>query len=239
MASPDLKEIIDHAGFTVAPGVLDADAVSELIAALSRLPREEGVRRRGTSAYAARNLLQISPEVRRLASSAPLRALVEPVLGAEASAVRATLFDKTANANWNVAWHQDLTIAVRGRVEAPGFERWSVKAGVQHVQPPTPVLEGMLAVRVHLDDCGSGNGALRVLPGSHAAGRLSGEAIREWRERSPAVTCEVARGGILLLRPLLLHASSEAVVPGHRRVIHLEYAAEPLPGGLEWLHGVR
>lgn len=223
----------------MAPGVLDAEPVSELVAALLRLPREEGVRRRGTSAYAARNLLQLSSEVRCLASSAPLRALVEPVLGTEAFAVRAMLFDKTASANWNVAWHQDLTIGVRGRVEAPGFERWSVKAGVQHVQPPIPVLEGMLAVRVHLDDCGSGNGALRVLPESHAAGRLTGEAIREWRERSAAVTCDVARGGILLMRPLLLHASSEAVAPGHRRVIHLEYAAEPLPGGLEWLHGVR
>jgi hypothetical protein len=37
------------------------------------------------------------------------------------------------------------------------------------------------------------------------------------------------------MRPLLLHASSPAADPRHRRVIHLEFAAEPLPGGLEWL----
>ncbi|MEK6665906.1 MAG: phytanoyl-CoA dioxygenase family protein [candidate division NC10 bacterium] len=92
----------------------------------------------------------------------------------------------------------------------------------------------MLAVRVHLDECGIENGALRVIPGSHQAGRLGHERIGELRRAAKAVDCLVPRGGILVMRPLLLHASSPATAPAHRRVIHLEYAAADLPGGLEW-----
>ena|SRR5947209_2091044 len=96
------------------------------------------------------------------------------------------------------------------------------------------VLEGMLHVRLHLDDCGEVNGPLRVKPGSHAGGRLDDRARERWVEAAPTVTCLVPRGGALLMRPLLLHASSPARRPGHRRVVHLEFAAAPLPEGLEW-----
>ena len=100
--------------------------------------------------------------------------------------VRAILFDKTPSANWKVVWHQDLTIAVRERGVVSGFGPWSEKEGVVHVQPPIELLERMLAVRVHLDDCGADNGPVRVLPASHRVGRLSGEAIDEWRKlRAP------------------------------------------------------
>jgi ectoine hydroxylase-related dioxygenase (phytanoyl-CoA dioxygenase family) len=148
--------------------------------------------------------------------------------------VRGILFDKLPEANWKVPWHQDLSIAVRGRVDVAGFGPWSVKAGVPHVQPPLPLLENMLALRLHLDDCDAANGPLRVIPRSHTGGRLSPTAIRAWRSQQAAVACLVPRGGALLMRPLLLHASSPALRPGHRRVIHLEFAAEGLPGGLQW-----
>jgi ectoine hydroxylase-related dioxygenase (phytanoyl-CoA dioxygenase family) len=188
----------------------------------------------GGDAYAIRNLLQLVPAARALAQSREARSVIEPVLGSGAFAVRGILFDKTEGANWKVGWHQDLMIAVREKREKPQFSGWSVKAGVAHVHPPASVLEGMLALRVHLDPCGPENGPLKVVPGSHASGKLDAGAIREWRRRVDPVACQVDRGGALLMRPLLLHASSPAVAPGHRRVIHLEFAAEPLPGGLEW-----
>ncbi len=115
-------------------------------------------------------ILRAIPEVRRLAGSPALLDLVEPVLGPGAFAVRGLLFDKTAAANWSVPWHQDLTIAVQDRVEAEGFGPWNVKAGILHVRPPIGVLEGMLTLRIHLDDCETGQGPLRVLPGSHLGG---------------------------------------------------------------------
>jgi ectoine hydroxylase-related dioxygenase (phytanoyl-CoA dioxygenase family) len=97
-------------------------------------------------------------------------------------------------------------------------------------------MEQMLAVRLHLDDCGEENGPLQVLPGSHLAGRLDAEKIQAWRARAPVAPCIVKRGGVILMRPLLLHASSVAQNPAHRRVIHLEYAMHALPAGLDWLN---
>jgi ectoine hydroxylase-related dioxygenase (phytanoyl-CoA dioxygenase family) len=139
-----------------------------------------------------------------------------------------------AEANWKVPWHQDLTIEVRERIDMPGFGPWSVKGGVAHVQPPVSLLEQMLAVRIHLDDSTAENGPLRVIPGSHRAGRLTVEEMLELREKHGEVALSVARGGVILMRPLLAHASSAAERPTNRRVVHLEFAAGELPGGLRW-----
>jgi ectoine hydroxylase-related dioxygenase (phytanoyl-CoA dioxygenase family) len=144
------------------------------------------------------------------------------------------LFDKTPDANWKVAWHQDLTIAVRERIDVPGYGPWSVKGGVVHVQPPTAVLEQMLAVRVHVDACGPENGPLRVLPGSHREGRLSQSEVDLRVKEGEPVRCAIARGGVLAFRPLLLHSSSQAAEPARRRVVHFEFAAAELSGGLAW-----
>ena len=99
--------------------------------------------------------------------------------GVRAFPVRALLFDKPPEANWKVPWHQDLSIAVRHKRDITGFGPWSNKAGVLHVQPRVNVLESMLTVRIHLDDCGKQNGALRVIPGSHTRGRLTDTEIRK------------------------------------------------------------
>jgi phytanoyl-CoA dioxygenase PhyH len=180
-----------------------------------------------------RNLLDV-PEIQALANMRPLVRVVEPLVGPTPFAVRAILFDKTATANWKVAWHQDLTIAVRERLDAAGFGPWSTKAGVVHVQPPTEFLDEMLAIRLHLDACGPDNGPLRVLPGSHRAGKIPEDQISRRRVQHTEEVCAVPQGGAILMRPLLLHASSPAGVPTHRRVVHIEYASRPLPEGLRW-----
>lgn len=157
-------------------------------------------------------------------------------------AVRGILFDKTAAAggsNWKVPYHQDLSIAVRERPPHPpnGYETWSIKDGVPHVQPPVSLLENLITVRLHLDPCDAENGALRVLPGTHRLGRLSSNEIARCRREIPESVCSVPKGGVLLLRPLLLHASSPSVRPGdRRRVLHIEFAPSnlPLPVGISW-----
>jgi ectoine hydroxylase-related dioxygenase (phytanoyl-CoA dioxygenase family) len=184
-----------------------------------------------------RHLLDLR-SVQELASSQPVRAIAESVLGKDCVPVRGILFDKTPAANWKVTWHQDLSITVSERREVAGFGPWSVKEGIPHVQPPVPILERMVAIRIHLDECGPENGPVRVIPGSHKFGRLSGPAIDVWKERNTAVACSVPRGGILAFFPLLLHASSPSTRPEHRRVIHLEFAAADLPEGLHWYHAV-
>jgi ectoine hydroxylase-related dioxygenase (phytanoyl-CoA dioxygenase family) len=227
-------EAIDRDGFAVVPDVVAAGEVTKLIAALDAKGPSPAILERGGRTYAMRDLLREVPETRRLAESAPLQALVRKVLGPGAFVVRGLLFDKTPDANWPVPWHQDLTIAVKARVEAPGYGPWTVKGGVLHVRPPIAVLKAMLTLRVHLDDCDATQGPLRVVPGSHTQERLEAAEIRRWLDRVPPVTCLVPRGGVLLMRPLILHASSPATDPRHRRVVHLEYAAGRLPGNVEW-----
>lgn len=216
-------------GFAIVPAALPPSIVEDVIEKI-RIHLEGSE----SPGYAIRRLVQSVPRIRQVSEGETVRSLVEPILGSGAFLVRSLFFDKTPNANWKVAWHQDLMIAVREKIEVAGFSSWSVKDGVQHVQPPASILERMLTVRLHLDVCDAANGPLQVIPGSHKSGRLTARQISEWRRQRPPVTCTAPRGAAMLMRPLLLHASSAAVVPMHRRVVHLEFAAESLPGGLNW-----
>ena len=209
-------------GFSVVPQVLETVAQRDLQDTLGSV---SGAGRRG---------LLASPDVATIARSSRLLDLVRPHLVHEPFPVRAIYFDKSPGTNWLVPWHQDLTLALRSRADAPGFGPWSVKDGVPHVQPPVELLEQMLTVRLHLDDADETNGALRVLPGSHRLGRLSAEQIQEQRAQQSDVLCTVVAGDALLMRPLLLHASGRSTNPRHRRVLHIEYAAFALPEELHW-----
>ncbi len=224
--TPDCLARLAADGFAVVPDAVPdadlaavADALEPLLAGLGR--GRGGVR----------DALAV-PAVRALAAG-PLRAWAEPVLGRDCVAVSATVFDKTPGRNWKVPFHQDVTIKVRERRDVPGIDTWWERDGVPHCWPPAGVLDGMLAVRVHLDDCGADNGPVRVLPGSHRGGVLTAAAVDAWPRGGEAL-CAVGRGGVLLMRPLLLHASSAATVPARRRVVHVEFAAPELPGGLRW-----
>lgn len=139
------------------------------------------------------------------------------------SPVRSILFDKTAAANWPVPWHQDLTISVVEEMLADGYGPWSIKDGVVHVQPPADLLKQMATVRIHLDETNQANGALRVIPKSHLLGKLSSKEVLSSANESE-VACECAAGDVLLMSPLILHASSKSEQPNRRRIIHFEYA---------------
>ena len=181
-----------------------------------------------------RGLVEV-PEVAALATSTKIKTLLARHLGDRVTVVRAIYFDKSPGANWSVTWHQDLLVAVQKRTEIAGFGPWSVKDGTPHVQPPVHYLEQMLTVRLHLDDTDEGNGALRVIPGSHQFGQMSSQAIDQLARAEREVICSSAAGGALLMRPLLLHASRRSAGNRHRRVVHLEYAAGfDLPAGLRW-----
>jgi ectoine hydroxylase-related dioxygenase (phytanoyl-CoA dioxygenase family) len=225
---------LDSIGYSIVENVVGRALITALIDRFHvAIDSPSSIDRNGHT-FALRNLLRDQPIIRQLADSPTLRALVDPILGPAAIAVRGILFDKTPGANWKVPWHQDLSIAVAERVDLPGYGPWSVKAGVKHVQPPEAILQNMLTVRLHLDDCGIENGPLLVIPGTHALGILKGKQIDQLRQTSTAVPCIAGAGGAVLMRPLLLHASHSAVAPGHRRVVHLEYAAAVLPPPLRW-----
>jgi len=221
-----------EAGFCIIRGLIERQVCDELIEAIHCCH----LGRPGQSPN-LRNLLQELPHVASLARSQRLLNEINSAVTGVAFPVRAILFDKTPAANWSLGWHQDLAIAVRERLDTPGFNAWSIKEGVPHVHPPEQILEQMIAARIHLDDCPAENGALMVIPGSHRAGKLDQMAIDRWRESDEPVVCAAQRGDVLLMRPLLLHASQPAQNPARRRVLHIEYATCDLPGGLQWYEG--
>jgi len=234
MSDPNvITRQVEIDGYAVQEGVLTELETDGLIDSIERQQTGESLLRNG-KVFAVRNLLDL-PEIAKLAESAPVRKLAQAVLGDTAFAVRGILFDKIPEANWKVPWHQDVTIAVRAREDVEGFGPWSTKAGILHVQPPAQILERMISIRLHLDVCDESNGALHVIPGSHRTGRIEETEIPSILEESQAHACVVGRGGALLMRPLLLHASSPSQTPAHRRVIHLDFACEGLPFPLKWL----
>lgn len=228
----DFATSVNEFGYAIVEEGIDEQAVSRLRDEFAELPDVEEVRRK-TNVYGVRNLLALSEATRNLASNELIGRLVGEVLGSDAYAVRATLFDKVPDANWNLRYHQDSVISVKTQIESEGYAGWSRKGDVWQVRPPVGVLKQMLAIRVHLDDCSETNGALRILPGTHKQ-RWPRPEISECREHFTEVTAELKCGGILAMRPLVLHASSASTSPEHRRVVHIEYANIDLPNELEW-----
>jgi hypothetical protein len=161
-----------------------------------------------------------------------LAGIIEPLLPG-ARAVRAIWFDKTADANWLVPWHQDRTIAVRERLNVPGYGPWSMKQGTCHVEPPFELLAAMLTVRLHVDDCPADNALLEVAVGSHRQ-RVALEAATTAAEQYARHLCLAAAGDLWLYRTPILHRSAKVQRPGRRRVLQMDFCAEPLPAGLEW-----
>jgi hypothetical protein len=171
----------------------------------------------------ARHLLG-EPGVDALARDSRMADIASRVLGTAAIPFRATFFDKSREANWLVVWHQDTALPMRRRHDTPGWGPWSRKAGILYAHAPASALERVVALRVHLDDSTPGNGPLRVLPGSHRLGVLTDAAMAELKSRLPAVDCVVPAGGVLVMRPLIVHSSSKSTSAAPRRVLHIEYA---------------
>ncbi len=220
--------MLDDLGFIEIGAVLTADECDDLTIAVDSA---------NSNRVGSRNLLDLKG-CRELAVALKSHAGIGPLLPPSAVAVQCALFDKSAETNWFVALHQDLSIPVLERVPDPECTGWSEKEGVTFVQPPVAVLESLVAVRAHLDNCGFESGPLRVVPGSHRHGRLSSDAARAMRGDRGEVECIAARGGAIAMRPLLLHSSSKARARSRRRVLHVLFGPPDLPCGLRWHRAV-
>lgn len=223
---------LDTDGYCVVPGVLDHNGLTSVLAEVARIAGD------GQSA-GVRDLARKCPAILAFANSSLVRAIVDPIVGTDARLVRSILFVKNRDTNWSVSWHQDLAIAVQQRAEIDGYSGWSMKDGAAHVQPPVALLESLLTVRLHLDLTDESNGALIVSPGSHRLGRIPAGEAADVAKRLGNRVCSVQAGDVLLLRPLILHASSKSTSPVPRRVIHLEFTSTRLPSPLEWHENTR
>lgn len=207
------------------PAALDAPTLATIEAALDDLPSDHpGLRLASLPALAA--ILAPTGAIGRHAAAHQ---------GQETRPVRAILFDKSATTNWSLGWHQDRTIAVTDRHDVPGFGPWTVKSGIQHVAPPQSLLDRMLTLRLHLDPVDADNAPLLIAPGTHRHGRIPESDVAAHVARHGTHACLAERGDIWLYATPILHASDAAATPRHRRVLQLDYSADPLPGALEWL----
>lgn len=165
-----------------------------------------------------------NPAVRALAENTRLLKISQEVLGLNAFPFKATLFAKSQATNWLVTWHQDKTLPLREKREVMGWGSWSIKEGIVFAHAPAAELEKILALRVHLDESTELNGPRMVLPGSHNRGLLNDDEIQDLTTKYEPVECVVKRGGVLAMRPLLVHSSSKIKGSNSRRVLHIEYA---------------
>jgi len=151
-------------------------------------------------------------------------AIARTAVGSTAVPFRATLFEKSGEKNWLIAWHQDTASPLTAKFDAPGWGPWSEKAGAIYAHAPAWALSRVLALRFHLDASNERNGPLRVIPGSHLGSVFTDEQVLRITQEIDEVVCPVPRGGVLAMRPLLIHASSKATSNEPRRVLHIEYA---------------
>lgn len=163
-----------------------------------------------------------------------LTKIAADLIGDAAFPVRAVAFDKTPETNWAVAWHQDRTIAVQARVDAPGFGPWSTKDGVPHVAPPVEVLQGMVTLRLHIDLCDDNNASLNVALGTHRLGVVAADRASEVAAAHPILTCHADAGDVWAYSTLILHTSERSRSGQRRRVLQVDFAASALPHGLTW-----
>ncbi|QJD97995.1 phytanoyl-CoA dioxygenase family protein [Mucilaginibacter robiniae] len=219
-------------GFTVIPDVFRDHEVNEMVSLIEQADTSDLTFRKTDDLFAIRQFLKQVPEIKTLIFTDMLRQILDALFSFNYFVVKSIYFDKPQKSNWFVAYHQDLTISVDRKVDLPDFGPWTIKQNQFAVQPPLAILKDNFTVRIHLDDTDEGNGALKVIPKSHHKGIYRPENIN-W-DAEQEVICPVPRGGIMIMRPLLLHASNRTTSNRRRRVIHIEFSKALLPDGLQW-----
>ena len=219
-------------GFTIVEDVYTLLEVENIITAINSADQSKATFRKTDELFAIRRFLKGVPGVSSLIFNSKLKSLINNLFGSGYFVVKSIYFDKPEKSNWFVAWHQYLTISVDKKLEIPGYGPWTVKLNQFAAQPPMAILENNFTIRIHLDDTDEGNGALKVISGSHLKKIYRAENI-DWRTEIEN-TCNVSTGGIMIMRPLLMHASNRTTTNKKRRVIHIEFSQAELPAGINW-----
>jgi len=203
-------------GFEVTPTCLSPHECDQIATVLST----PAISR---SRAGARHLMS-NPVIRSLALDDRLAELAKAWIGPTVIPYRATLFEKSGDVNWLIPWHQDTALPPSNKHPAAGWGPWSQKAGATYAHAPASALSRVIALRVHIDASEADNGPIRVIPGSHSRGVLTDRDVMGLVAASDEVECHSPRGGIIAMRPLLVHSSSKARSAQPRRVLHIEYA---------------
>lgn len=222
-------------GFSIIPDVFDSKEIQNIVEIIEKEKKENPNFRKSQDLFVIRTFIKEIPALQAIVLNNKIRNLLKH-FGENYQLVKSIYFDKPPKANWLVAWHQDLTISIKEKLEIQGFKNWLKKSTYFSVEPPQPYLDNIITLRIHLDNCTQENGALRVLANTH-------KRIQKQKDLSTQVfdsvqTCEAKKGAILAMKPLIWHSSRRSENEAKRRIIHLEFSNLDLPENLDWAEKV-
>jgi ectoine hydroxylase-related dioxygenase (phytanoyl-CoA dioxygenase family) len=226
----------ERKGYTIVNDVFNEAGIQQIIQIIDSANQNSDLFRKTKQLFAIRQFLKEIPRLQPLVLNKQVNMLIGQVFGANYFPVKSIYFDKSGGSNWFVSYHQDLTISVNKKVDIEGFGPWTIKQNQFAVQPPLNILRNNFTLRIHLDDTDENNGALKVIPGSHKKGIYRPETI-DWNIETEEV-CTVRKGSVMIMSPLLLHASGRTVNQKQRRVLHIEFSNTHLPEPLQWSESI-
>lgn len=237
MINPDPYKLqLESNGFTTIKHVFSDLQIIRMLELIDQADTSKGTFRKSADLFAIRQFLKEVPEINKLILNNEFKALIRDLFGSDYFIVKSIYFDKPEQSNWFVPYHQDLTISVDKKAELDDYRKWTLKQDQFSVQPPLDLLKQIFTVRIHLDDTDENNGALKVIPGSHLKDIYRPEDI-DWTTETEHI-CDVPKGGIMIMKPLLLHSSSRTTNNNKRRVIHVEFCNQELHQELQWIERI-
>ena len=226
------RQEIFRNGFTIINNIFTTEEIEQILASIENVNSTNTTFRKSADLFAIRQFLKEIPATQSMIFVDKLKELITELFGQNFFVTKSIYFDKPEQSNWFVAYHQDLTISVDKKIELKNFGPWTVKQNQFAVQPPLEFLENNFTIRIHLDNTDENNGALKVIPKSHLKGIYRAETIN-WETETETI-CNTLKGGIMIMKPLLLHSSSRTTNNLKRRVIHIEFSNKELNNGLNW-----
>ena len=232
MAFQETKNEIDQKGFSIINSIYTSEEINNIGKFIDAQNSSNPTFRKSEDLFAIRQFLKELPQIKSLVFNEKLKSVIKSIAGENYFIVKSIYFDKPEKSNWFVAYHQDLTISVDKKESIEGFSSWTSKYNQFAVQPTIDILENIFTIRIHLDETDENNGALKVIDGSHSKNIYRPGTI-DWKIEKESF-CKVEAGGIMIMKPLLLHGSNRTSNNKRRRVIHIELSNISLPEKINW-----
>jgi ectoine hydroxylase-related dioxygenase (phytanoyl-CoA dioxygenase family) len=227
----DIHNQLTQNGFSIIENIYAHEEIDAIFKIIEAESKDNWHFKKQKDLFAIRCFLKEISALNALVLNEKLKQIIES-LNPKYRIVKSIYFDKPPRSNWPVNWHQDLTISVSNKENSEGYKNWLSKEEYFSVQPPDDILKDIVTVRIHLDDCTVENGALRVLPKSHSGVHDYVQFSEKFDTEQ--VICEVKKGGVLLMKPLIFHSSKRTENATSRRVIHIEFSSKKLDNTLIW-----
>ncbi len=218
------KVELEKRGFSITETIFDETELNSLINLIESRSSE----------FSIRQLVNQIPEIPEIIFKNPqFKKLFQSICSEDYFLSKAIYFNKPSKSNWFVGYHQDMSISVKEKIKDENYTNWTQKKDQLGVIPPISILENSVTFRIHLDDTDTTNGALKVIESSHNKGIIRVDEKFDKGAYGNEVVCKVNNGGVMLMKPLLLHSSNKSISENDRRVIHLEFCNQEISMG--WL----